>query len=167
MSVQQDLRAFRLKAYAMSPVFGANIDHLIMQGMGLAGYEPGGMGGMGLLDIPEPGASIFYDPTLVDTTVVTSGDTGIAAMLGSIAGGIQSAATAANLSIKNYFDAVTSVNQMAKASQAGLTVDQYTAAHNAQFTAGQINATTGKLAGIPVWALLAGGAGLILLLNRR
>lgn len=160
MTVQNDLRDFRKKAYAISPYYGQGVDHLILQGLGLSGASTvyTRQGGFGLLDVNDPTSPNYIDPTFVDTSVTNASPGSITGVLNSLATGIKDVATAANLSVKNYFDAVTSVQTMAAANRAGLTVDQYTGIKNNSIS-------TARAATSPL--LWLGGAGLIAFLLLR
>lgn len=76
--------------------------------------------------------------------------------LTSLSQGLADIAKAANLSVAQYYDSMTSINQMRAAYGQGLTTTQYTAAQQA--TSGTANAATANVLGIPLWIILGGAA---------
>lgn len=127
------VQAFRDYAYGLSPAFGREVDRLIV-----------GSAGLGAAD---------------NTTAPMTTGSGL---LDKIVNGLDSAAAAAQLSLKSYFDAMTAVNTMKSAYASGVPVDQYKGPAQ---TVGLANALTelGKIKNL----LMIGGLGLAAILVMR
>lgn len=131
--VREQLRNFRLNAHAMSPVFGREVDLLIMEGAGLGE------------------------------------DVSVKNALDRLSTGLAQAAQAAQLSIKNYYDAMTAVNQMQQAHAAGVSVDTYQTLTNPKNAVTSVisdpRSPVANVFGVPVWVIIGGIA--VYLLARR
>lgn len=105
---------------------------------------------------PEFGSAV--DRELLQSQGLGDGDT--TDPLTDLSKGLAQLANAANLSVNQYLDARTRVNQAIAASNAGLTTAQ--AADNQRATAGTVNPATANVLGVPLWLLFIGGAAILL-----
>jgi hypothetical protein len=89
--------------------------------------------------------------------------------LSKLVNGLADAAASTQIGVKNYYDAMTAVQQMQAANRAGVSVDTYRDLTNVKNMGTSLisdpNAPTANVFGIPVWVIL-GGVALILLTRR-
>jgi len=150
--IADDIKSFRVWAWAQGPVVGAAIDRAILQGSGFAGYDDG------------LGAAL--DNTYNDFPPGTTSNDSADSILSSITSTISTLANAGTLSLKSYFDAQTAVAQMQAASRAGMSVDQYNAIHNPAAGANAITSAVSGAGSNLIWIGLAGLAAVVLLSRR-
>lgn len=113
------------------------------------------------------------DKLIAQGAFLGEGEGQLTTILNNLVSGLQSAAQSAQLSMQNYYQAQTNVQNMQRANAAGLTLEQYLAATQLSKTAAaatsvpNTNAFSSSLLGIPVWVWFGGAALFLMMSNRK